>query len=209
MNGVVGRPLLVLVAHAVAVVRGDPLDRVADHVDERPIGELEQQLAGAAQALVDAEAAVDARVVDVALPTHGGARLLEVHAHHHQQLAGQRIGHRLEAAGVLHRLAVVVDRAGADHHHQPVVLAGQHAGDVLAGALDHALRGGVHRQLVEQQGRRDQRAHGLDAQVVGAGVVLGGGQAAGLVVVLPVVGAGGGCGHGRSPGSGGWQSRRS
>jgi len=42
-----------------------------------------------AQAVVDAEAAVEVRVVDQALPADGGARLLEVHAHHDLEVALQ------------------------------------------------------------------------------------------------------------------------
>jgi hypothetical protein len=36
------------------------------------------------------------RVVDVALPAHGGARLFKVHAHHDEQIVLQRIGLHLE-----------------------------------------------------------------------------------------------------------------
>lgn len=85
--------------------------------------------------LVDAETAVQARIVDVALPAHGGARLLEVHAHDDEQVVGQRVGRLLELARVLHGLFVVVDGAGADHHHQPVVAAVQHVGDARAAVL--------------------------------------------------------------------------
>jgi hypothetical protein len=136
-------------------------------------GHVEQQLAGAAQALVDAPAAVEPRVVDVALPAHRGARFLEVHAHHHQQLAGERVGGALEVRGVLERLVVVVDRAGPDHHHEPVVGAGQDRRDRLARAAHQCLGSRRQRQFILQQRGRDQRADGRDAQVVDAGGVVG------------------------------------
>ncbi|MCY1549195.1 hypothetical protein D9M68_853530 [compost metagenome] len=47
---------------------------------------VQQQLARQLQTLVDGEAAVQVRVVDIALPAYGGARLLEVHAHDDQQV---------------------------------------------------------------------------------------------------------------------------
>jgi hypothetical protein len=74
-----------------------------------------------AQALVDAEAAVHARIVDQALPAHGGARLLEIDPHQDQQVVGETRGLLLQAACILHRRFVIVDRAGTDHHHQPSV----------------------------------------------------------------------------------------
>src|SRR2546425_9439833 len=49
-------------------------------------GQVHQQPAGQAQALVDREAPVQVRVVDEPLPAHRAARLLEVDAHHDQQV---------------------------------------------------------------------------------------------------------------------------
>src|SRR5687768_7578115 len=72
--------------------------------------DLEQQPARELEALVDGEAAVQARVVDETLPAHGGARLLEVHAHHHEQVVRVLDGCCLQAARVLQRRIVVVDR---------------------------------------------------------------------------------------------------
>jgi hypothetical protein len=46
------------------------------------------------------KAAVQVRVVDVALPADRGTRLLEVHAHHHQQLAGLSSAGELLSAGL-------------------------------------------------------------------------------------------------------------
>ena len=136
-------------------------------------GQVQQQPARHLQALVDGEAAVQVRVVDVALPADGGARLLEVGAHHDQQVAGQLVGHGLQAAAVVERLVVVVDRAGADDDDQPVVAAMQHVGDGTAAALHQFQCVVAQRHALLQQRRVDQRAHGADAHVVDAGGVQG------------------------------------
>ena len=81
-----------------------------------------------AQALVDAEAAVEVRIVDQPLPADGGARLLEVDAHHDlagRRRAASRSGAR--RARVLERGRRIVDRARPDDHQQPVVCAVQDA----------------------------------------------------------------------------------
>ncbi|MNV57951.1 hypothetical protein D3C71_1503070 [compost metagenome] len=104
--------------------------------------DVQQQFAGAAQALVDAEAAVKAGVVDVALPAHGGAGLFEVDAHDDQQVFLVLVHGGAQLAGVFHRLAVIVDGAGADHDQQAVVAAMQHVGDLGAALLDQGLDGG-------------------------------------------------------------------
>ena len=84
---------------------------------------LEQQAAGPAQALVDVARAVEVRVVDHALPAGGGARLLEVDAHGHAQLARELVRLLAQPARVVERGIHVVDAARADHDHEAVVLA--------------------------------------------------------------------------------------
>jgi hypothetical protein len=61
--------------------------------------DVDQQLARDAQALVDAEAFVQVRVVDQALPADRGARLLEVHAHHDFQRVGVLLARSPSACG--------------------------------------------------------------------------------------------------------------
>ncbi|MNN28348.1 hypothetical protein D3C81_1419140 [compost metagenome] len=77
------------------------------------------------------------RVVDQALPAHRGARLLEVDAHHHFQLAGEAVALHLEQLGVFQRGAGIVDRARADDDDEPVIHAVQDAVHGLARAVDH------------------------------------------------------------------------
>ena len=108
------------------------------------------------------------RVVDVALPADGGAGLLEVDAHQDEQVVGEGVGLRLELAGVVHGLGMVMDGAGADDDQQAIILAGEDAADGRTAVLDE-LGGGVGGgQPFLQQGRRDQRPHGLHAGVVDA-----------------------------------------
>ena len=174
------------VALALGGARADraPADQVADELRRQQVEELgadrqpdfqhiEQQGAGAFQPLVDREAAVQVRVVDVALPAHRGARLLEIDPHHDQQVLAQRVGLCFQPARIVERLLVIVDRAGSDDDQQAVVLAVQHARDLGAAGLDQRLCRFRCRQPFLQQRGGQQRAHGADAQVVGSGLVLG------------------------------------
>lgn len=91
-----------------------------DHVEElgrgrqAELGNVEQELAAHAEALVDLERGVHVRVVDEPLPANGRARLLEVDAHDDVQvlLGGVRV--RLEQVRVLHRRGRVVHGARAE-----------------------------------------------------------------------------------------------
>jgi len=141
--------------------------RQAERVD------VAQQRTAQVQALVDVEAAVQVRVVDQALPTHRGARLLEVHPHHDLQRVAQGVAQWAQAAGVVHRRDRVVDRARADHHHQAVVVSMQDAVHGAAGArhgVGYLVGAG---NLRDQLRGRDQRIDAADAQVVGMGGHLG------------------------------------
>jgi len=132
-----------------------------DHVQEFGGGrhalvvQVQQQFARHAQATVDVVGAVQLGVVDQALPTHRGARFFKIHAHHHQQLTGQRVAQRLQAGGILQGGLGVVDRARANHHQQAVVFAAQQAGDVAAGGVDQ-LGGGIRDGQFVEVGNRGQ-----------------------------------------------------
>ena len=84
--------------------------------------------------------AVERRVVDQALPADRRARLLEVDAHHDEQVVAEVLGHAREALRVVERRDRVVDRAGPDHHEQPVVLAREDAGRSRRGSSRPAWR---------------------------------------------------------------------
>jgi len=130
--------------------------------------DLQQQLAREPQALVDAEAAVQARVVDEALPAHGGARLLEVDAHHDREVVGEAVALGLEPPGVVDRGAVVVDRARAHNHQQPVVGAAQDVVDRAASLEGRLLARLGPGQLAHDLHRREQLVALFDPYVVGA-----------------------------------------
>ena len=132
---------------------------------------IQQQLARQLQPFVDGKAAVAARVVDIALPAHGGARLFEVHPHDDQQVLRQRIGLHFQLARVVHGLLVVVDGARANHHHQPVVLSMQHARYRIAAAFHQCMCLLGRWQPLLQDGGGNQGTHRLDAGVVNAGHV--------------------------------------
>jgi hypothetical protein len=151
------------------------------------IGQLEQELPGALEAFVDGEAAVEVRVVDVALPADGRARLLEVGAHDDEEIVLQLGRHRLQAQRVLDRLVVIVDRARADDDDEPVVAAMQDRGDRGAAAFDEGERIGPDRHPLLQQRRRDERTDGADAHVVDPGRVERAVARADLAVVLGIV----------------------
>src|SRR3546814_13129454 len=58
------------------VLRGDDVEELAPGRQSAP-GEIQQQPARQVQAAVDAEAAIQVRIVDQSLPAHRGARLFE------------------------------------------------------------------------------------------------------------------------------------
>ena len=159
-------------------------------------GQLEQQAPRALQPFVDREAAVQVRVVDVALPAHGGARLLEIGTHHDQEVVLQRVGDGLQALRVFDGLVVVVDGAWPDHDDQPVVAAVQHVGDGRAAAFDQRQRVVAHGHALLQQGRGDERTDGADAHIVDPGGVERAVAGADLGIVEGVVEAGHGGGFG-------------
>jgi len=116
-----------------------------------------------AEAVVDAERTVDLRVVDETLPADRGAGLLEVDAHHHEELGGMLLGFLLQEGGVLQGGLGVMDGARTDDHHQAVVLAGDDLGGVPTGGGDDlggALR---YREFGEHEGGSQQGVLAADA----------------------------------------------
>jgi len=78
---------------APADERGDVLG--GDHVEElgaggdAHLGEVEEEVSGLAEAVVDLEGFVEVGIVDEALPAEGGARLFEVDAHDDAEITGE------------------------------------------------------------------------------------------------------------------------
>lgn len=129
------------------------------------------------------------RIVDVALPADGRARLFEIHAHDDQQIVAQAIRGRPEPMGVVERLVVIVDRARAHHGKQAIVPSVQDVRHRGPARFDVRLHGGRHGQLVEQECRGNERTDRTDAHVIDAGGVLGSVGHADFLVALGIVDA--------------------
>ena len=158
---------------------GPPADQVADelrrdHVEEFAAGrhtrlvDAQQEVAGNAQALVDAKAVVQVGVVDEALPAHRGAWLLEIHTHDDLEIRCVALALLRQAHGVFDRGVRVMNRARPDHHQQAVRLAVQDALQFAARRGHQRLdRRALDREETDQVLRRGQRHDAADALVVG------------------------------------------
>ncbi len=135
---------------------------------EPHVVDVEQQLSGEAQPLVDVEALVEVGIVDEALPANRRPRLLEVAPHHEDQVVGVACRQLLEAVGVLQAGLLVVDRAGSGDDDQPGIAALDGVGDGGPGVGDHVRGALADRDFLQQDGRGNQRADVGDTQVVGA-----------------------------------------
>jgi hypothetical protein len=116
--------------------------------------------------VLDVEAAVEVGVVDQALPAHGGARLLEVDAHHDIEAVLDLVGQAAQAARIVQGGIDVVDGAGAHHHQQARVLAVEDALDGLATLDDGALGGLGEGDLLLEGLGGDQDVLGQDVEVM-------------------------------------------
>ena len=149
---------------------GDVLRR--DRVEElgagghAHLGEVEQQVRARAQAVVDLEGAVEVRVVDQALPADGGARLLEVDAHHDGQRIGEFVRERLELPGVVACRNGIVDGAGPDDDKQARIASGEDISYLVARG-HHGCRGTLRdgELFVEEHWRKDD-LRPADPQIV-------------------------------------------
>ena len=156
--------LAVALALGGASANGAPAHQITDELRAEQVQKLgahgqpqahnvQQQRACQGQTFIDRKAAIQVRVVDIALPAHGGARLLKISAHDDHQVVGQRIGLVFKPVRIFHGLRVVVDGTRAHHHNQPVVATVQDIANSRPAALhrrQHRLGGG---QLLLQQRR--------------------------------------------------------
>lgn len=151
--------------------RGDVLR--GDHVEEfgaggdADFGEVEKEMAGLAEAVIDLEGFIEVGVVDEALPAEGGAGLFEVDAHDDAEIAGVFGDCGLEEFGVLARGVSVVDRARADDDEEAMVFAVEDFDDLGAGFIDGRGGGfGDGEFFFDGDGRKDDFGPG-DAKVIG------------------------------------------
>ncbi|MNF66277.1 hypothetical protein D3C85_815770 [compost metagenome] len=128
--------------------------------------QVTQQLATDVQAVLDLERVVQVRVVDQALPAHGGTWLFEVHAHHQIQAVRHFCCERLEVFGVIVGGFDVVNRAGADHHEQAMVFAIEDVANHLTASGDSVQRGIGQRNFAFELIGRDQGFVGGNVKVV-------------------------------------------
>jgi cobaltochelatase CobN len=144
-----------------------------DHVEELAAGrqaelvDIAQQAAREPQAFVDVKAPVQIGIVDQALPAHGRARLLEVHAHDDLERALVALALFAQPTRVLQRRLGIVNRAGADHDRETIVARVQNSLQSAARCA-HGRRGMLaERVLAHELFGRAQLANVADAQVVG------------------------------------------
>jgi hypothetical protein len=107
------------------------------------------------------------RVVDQALPSGYGPRLLEVDPHDDQQPVGVPLGLGDQPAGVLQSGLRIMHRARSDDDQQAVVLAVDHGLDLAPAAGDQALGLGAERQPGAEFGRGGEGFKSTDPQIVG------------------------------------------
>ena len=109
-----------------------------DHVEKlgsgghAHLGEIEQEVAGFAQAVVDPEGLIEVRVVDKALPSEGGARFLKVDAHDDAEVLREFGDGGFEAGSVLAGGFGVVDGAWADDYDETMVFSLENVADFAA-----------------------------------------------------------------------------
>jgi hypothetical protein len=153
--------------HKIAnVLRGNDVEELASRRHAMLV-DAHEEIARYAQSFVDAEAAVQVRVVDQSFPAHGGARLLKIHAHQDFQLARMIFPFAGESLGIRRRGRGVVDGAWPDHHQQPVGASVQDLAHVGAGFGNLGFdRGALDREESDQMLGRRQRNDVVDALVV-------------------------------------------
>src|ERR1051325_271272 len=133
-----GREVAMHLAFGRARAYGPPTDNVGYvlrrddvqifHAGRNPgVVEFEQELAPDLQSIIDSKTAIQVRIIDQPLPTHGRARLLEVHAHDDKQFRLVEIFLRFQFPRVLERRFRIVNRARPDYDEQPVIGAVQNA----------------------------------------------------------------------------------
>ena len=147
-------------AHQIAVVlRPERIKRLRG--DGQPhLGDLHHEFARLAHPLGDLKGAVHVRVVDEALPPGHRARLLEVDAHDEAELVADRVRKLLQASGIVKSRLRIMNRTGARHDEEPLVLALENLLDGLAARKNLLVR------LVRERNRHldlGGRSHGLKA----------------------------------------------
>src|SRR5205814_5498467 len=96
------------------------------------------------------------RVIDVALPTSGGARFFNINEHGDLQPILKFLPKPVEFAGEFQRALQVMDGTGAVHDQKARVLALEDAGDALARFENRVVGRLGHGQLRFQRSRGEE-----------------------------------------------------
>ena len=152
-------------AHQFVDVLGD--DGVEDLTPQgKPqVCQLDQELTGDLDTLLDVVGAVHVRVEDQPLPADDGAGLLEIGAHDDEHDVAHLVGELLQALRVVQRGAWVVDRAGSDHRKQAAVVALDDVVDRLSCGKDELLGRRRQRILASDFLRGSDRLDILDSDI--------------------------------------------
>src|SRR5688572_18066938 len=154
--------------HQVAdVLRRDHIEELAARRHARLV-DAHEKVARDAQALVDAEAAVEIGVVDQAFPAHRGARLLEIDPHEDFELARMLFPFLGKLLGIGESGHWVMDGARPDHHQHAIGAAVQNLAQLGPRVGDLRFHcAALDREKADQVLRRRQRNDVVDALVVG------------------------------------------
>lgn len=150
--GHAGDELAVNLALSGARADGSPTDQAGDvlrrdHVEElgssghAHFGEVKEQAAGLAEAVVDLEGLVEEGIVDQALPSNSSPGLLKVDAHDNAEVVGEFGDGGLEQSGILAGGLGVVNGARADENQEARIATIEDLGDLSAG-VKNGGRGG-------------------------------------------------------------------
>src|SRR5690606_8123450 len=133
--------------------------RLQQFAGDRQAGsqDVQHQLARQAQPFGHVAAAIEVRIVEQAFPADGSARLLDISAHHQQQLIADLWRERGQALGVFQRGNGVMQGAGSDHDQQAWIATIEHGANGVAIVVDAFGECGAQRQALAQQGGAWQR----------------------------------------------------
>ncbi len=166
-EGQAGRELTVKLALRGAGTNGTDRDEVGKELGGNGVehlrgngharrGQVAEELPRDAETLVDLEGLVDIGVVDQTLPADRRPRLLEVGAHHNDEVLRELVRERLQPVRVLDGRGRVVDRTGTNNDQEAVVAAHD---DIrgIASPLDDSLEGLIgHGDFRDEEGRRNE-----------------------------------------------------
>ncbi|KAH3666290.1 hypothetical protein OGAPHI_004479 [Ogataea philodendri] len=121
------------------------------------LSQLDEQLSGDSQTLVDVEGSIDIWIVDQSFPTNSGTRLLKVSSHDNVQVSLDLFSEAGQTVTVVQSSSRVVDRTWSNHNQQSVVFATQDIAGIFSAFQNVFLRFGAQWELVLKKIWRSQR----------------------------------------------------